>query len=117
MGLNNMEDQSTLKELLQRIHQRKAEVDALRPLSLEQEGRILQKFRLDWNYHSNLFRLPIEESVVQKVIEIRQLRKIKLPDAIIAATAPVHGCIVVSRNNSDFKGIDALEVLDPFTAT
>ncbi|MDO7886887.1 Fic family protein [Hymenobacter cheonanensis] len=31
----------------------KAELDALRPLAPEQEQRVLQKFRLDWNYHSN----------------------------------------------------------------
>lgn len=44
---------SSLKDLLQRINQRKAGVDALRPFTPEQEGRIMQKFRLDWNYHSN----------------------------------------------------------------
>ena len=31
----------------------KKELDALRPLSAEDEQRIMQKFRLDWNYHSN----------------------------------------------------------------
>ncbi len=31
----------------------KKELDALRPLNEEDEKRILQKFRLDWNYHSN----------------------------------------------------------------
>lgn len=31
----------------------KAQLDALRPLDLEQEKRIWQKFRFDWNYHSN----------------------------------------------------------------
>ncbi|UOR05666.1 Fic family protein [Hymenobacter aerilatus] len=31
----------------------KRELDELRPLSPEQEARILQKFRLDWNYNSN----------------------------------------------------------------
>lgn len=30
-----------------------AELEAMRPISPEQEARILQKFRLDWNYHSN----------------------------------------------------------------
>ncbi len=30
-----------------------SELDALRPLSKEDEARIMQKFRLDWNYHSN----------------------------------------------------------------
>ncbi len=31
----------------------KNELDTLRPLDEVQEGRIMQKFRLDWNYHSN----------------------------------------------------------------
>ena len=31
----------------------KKDLDALRPLSTEQELKIMQKFRLDWNYHSN----------------------------------------------------------------
>ncbi|MCU0326841.1 MAG: Fic family protein [Spirosomaceae bacterium] len=31
----------------------KAELDALRPIDKEREAIILQKFRLDWNYHSN----------------------------------------------------------------
>lgn len=64
---------------------------------------------------SILFRLPISESIVQKVIEIRQSRRIKLPDAIIAATALVHGCILVTRNISDFAGLSELTVLDPYT--
>ncbi len=33
--------------------QLKAELDALRPLTSDQEQRIWQKFRFDWNYHSN----------------------------------------------------------------
>ena len=33
--------------------QLKAELDALRPLTDDQEKRIWQKFRFDWNYHSN----------------------------------------------------------------
>ncbi|MEY3442408.1 MAG: hypothetical protein RLZZ519_689 [Bacteroidota bacterium] len=31
----------------------KTDLDAMRPLGAEQEARIMQKFRLDWNYHSN----------------------------------------------------------------
>lgn len=31
----------------------KADLDSLRPLSKEDELRVMQKFRLDWNYHSN----------------------------------------------------------------
>lgn len=31
----------------------KQQLDALRPLDPEQENKVMQKFRLDWNYHSN----------------------------------------------------------------
>ncbi|UPT65774.1 MAG: Fic family protein [Sphingobacteriales bacterium JAD_PAG50586_3] len=31
----------------------KKQVDALKPLPKDVEGKIMQKFRLDWNYHSN----------------------------------------------------------------
>lgn len=40
-------------ETLERAEQLKAELDSLRPLDSEAEARIIQKFRLDWNYHSN----------------------------------------------------------------
>jgi Fic family protein len=42
-----------LKGLLEKIDHLKHELDTLRPLTPEQEGRVMQKFRLDWNYHSN----------------------------------------------------------------
>lgn len=31
----------------------KEQLDTLRPIDVEQEKRIMQKFRLDWNFHSN----------------------------------------------------------------
>src|SRR5438876_9618624 len=40
-------------EILEKVEQLKAELDRLRPLDAETEARIMQKFRLDWNYHSN----------------------------------------------------------------
>lgn len=44
---------SGLQPLLEKIDRLRAEIDKLRPLSPEQEARVMQKFRLDWNYHSN----------------------------------------------------------------
>jgi Fic family protein len=41
------------KENLARAAALKAELDSLRPLTAEMEQRIMQKFRLDWNYHSS----------------------------------------------------------------
>ena len=40
-------------EILEKVQELKAELDNLRPFDAEAEARIMQKFRLDWNYHSN----------------------------------------------------------------
>ena len=40
-------------QVLEKSEKLKAELDNLRPLDAEAEARIMQKFRLDWNYHSN----------------------------------------------------------------
>ncbi len=40
-------------EVLNKIAQLKAELDSLRPLDKDREAAIMQKLRLDWNYHSN----------------------------------------------------------------
>lgn len=42
-----------LATIIQRVDELKTEIAALRPIDWEQEQRILQKFRIDWNYHSN----------------------------------------------------------------
>lgn len=62
---------------------------------------------------SSIFLLS--DAVVQKVIEMRRTHKIKLPDAIIAATALVHNLTLVSRNDQDFKPLKGLLYFNPFT--
>ncbi|SAL11923.1 filamentation induced by cAMP protein Fic [Caballeronia sordidicola] len=42
-----------LNEKLTKLDSVKAEIDAQRPISADQEQKLMQKFRLDWNYHSN----------------------------------------------------------------
>lgn len=58
--------------------------------------------------------LPIDEAVIEKTITIRQSKKIALGDAIIAASALVHNLALISRNISDFKYIESLQVVDPY---
>jgi predicted nucleic acid-binding protein len=58
--------------------------------------------------------LPIDSTVVEKTIVIRQAKKIGLGDAIIAATAFQHGLILITRNTSDFKNIRGLQIIDPY---
>ena len=49
--------------------------------------------------------LALSDDIANKTIEIRKLRKIKLPDAVIASTALIHDLTLVSRNDGDCKTI------------
>jgi Fic family protein len=40
-------------EIFKKIDALKKEIDAFRPISADLEAKIMQKFRLDWNYNSN----------------------------------------------------------------
>lgn len=56
----------------------------------------------------------VEDNIADKTIELRRrYQKIKLPDAIIAATALVNNLIIIIRDTSDFKNIKGLEYLNP----
>ena len=57
---------------------------------------------------------PLSGNVVKRTIELCKQNKIKLPDAIIAATALTENFILVTRNTDDFKKIPKLELLNPF---
>lgn len=58
--------------------------------------------------------LPLDDIVTHKTIELRRLhKKLKLGDAIIAASALVHNLTLLSRNLADFKNIEGLSVIDP----
>ena len=59
--------------------------------------------------------IELEQHIKYKTAEIRKMHTIKLPDAIIAATALVYDLTLISRNVSDFKNIEGLKVLNPFT--
>jgi predicted nucleic acid-binding protein len=58
--------------------------------------------------------IELEQPIKLKTADIRKAHKIKLPDAIIAATALVYDLTLISRNVIDFKGIQGLKVIDPF---
>lgn len=57
---------------------------------------------------------PLNEDVVEKCIALRQTLSIKLPDAIIAATALHLGIPLMTRNTEDFKQVPNLNLVNPF---
>ena len=58
--------------------------------------------------------LPLGNIVVQLAIELCRHSRIKLPDAIIAATAQAENLVLVTRNTDDFKHISDLQLLNPW---
>jgi len=57
--------------------------------------------------------LDLTGEVVTKTIEIRQKNRIKLPDAVIAASAIVNNLVLITRNVRDFQKIDDLILINP----
>jgi len=46
--------------------------------------------------------LPIDGAVAEMAVELRREHRVRLPDAIVWATARVHGRVLVTRNERDF---------------
>ena len=55
----------------------------------------------------------LSRPIVEQTILLRKSQKIKLPDAIIAATALVHDLTLITRNTGDFGKIAGLKTIDP----
>lgn len=57
---------------------------------------------------------PVDESTANKAIDLKRGKKIKLADAVIAATAILNNLKLVTKNVDDFKMIEGLEVVNIF---
>ncbi|MBN1924524.1 MAG: type II toxin-antitoxin system VapC family toxin [Prolixibacteraceae bacterium] len=61
---------------------------------------------------SNIY--PMDNDIVDKTIEVRRQYKIKLPDAVIAATALHYSFTLITNNTTDFLNINKLKILNPY---
>lgn len=57
--------------------------------------------------------IEIDKGVIDACISLRKALKIKLPDALIAATALSKKLTLVSRNTSDFDKVTGLKLVNP----
>ena len=58
----------------------------------------------------------VDHNIALITIELRKKYKIKLPDALIAATAIFYNLVLITRNVSDFEKIKGLEIVNPYSA-
>ena len=66
------------------------------------------------NFIADACVYEIDQEIKNQTAELRKHYNLKLPDAIIAATALVHGMTIVTRNVSDFAptGVPTLNPWD-----
>ena len=58
--------------------------------------------------------LDITPEVIIHCVDIRRDKKVKTPDAIIAATAIANDYTLISNNDKDFKGLKGLKYINPY---
>jgi predicted nucleic acid-binding protein len=54
----------------------------------------------------SLRRIELSTPIATRAVDLRRTLRLKLPDAIVLATADTEGCILVTRNDKDFDPND-----------
>jgi predicted nucleic acid-binding protein len=55
------------------------------------------------SFLSNFEIQPLSEEISEETIHLRKAHRLKIPDAIVYATAKTEGCLLISRNTKDFN--------------
>jgi predicted nucleic acid-binding protein len=66
------------------------------------------------NFIEDSIVLDITTDVITNCVVLRKTKKIKTPDAIIAATALAFNFTVITNNEKDFSNIKGLKVINPY---
>ena len=67
-----------------------------------------------YDFIENTMVFELEKDIKLKTAESRKTHNIKLPDAVIAATALTFHLTLITRNVIDFKNIDGIDLINPF---
>ena len=76
----------------------------------------LEQFNQASEFLSNDDVISLKENIVDETIQLRRQIRIKLPDAIIAATCIIKNYTLITRNIEDFKNVEGLDIINPFEA-
>lgn len=65
-----------------------------------EEEEVVEMFLRDFTV------VPVDRAVARAAVEVRRRERVRLPDAIIRASARVHSALLVTRNTKDFAADD-----------
>lgn len=108
--LNNLLPEPTA-DLLDKIEYEISVISRIELLSWKDMNA--SQLSLLYTIFDNCLIYPLDEEIILKTIEIRKKYKLKLPDAIIAATALTNKLTLIS-SDSEFEKIYGLKFLNPF---
>lgn len=63
------------------------------------------------NFFQSIINFPINNLVLEKAIEIRQIKKISIGDSVIAATALLNNLELLTNNEDDFSNLSGLKII------
>ena len=63
------------------------------------------------------YTIPLTDPIIELAVGLRQLRRMSLGDAIVAATALASSAVLWTANTEDFDHIDGLKVFNPLSKT
>lgn len=71
-----------------------------------------ERLRVEVFLEEHFVSIPFDRSVAHLAASIRRQKRIKLPDAAIAATALYTGSPLVTRNVRDFRAVSGLTIVE-----
>ncbi len=102
-------------DTLERIHRTSFNISIITNIEFLGWGRHIDEgYEKAKEFISFAHMILLNNKVADLTINIRRKNQIKLPDAVIAATALSNNLILVTRNDKDFKGVEDLEIYNPF---
>ncbi|WP_316846184.1 type II toxin-antitoxin system VapC family toxin [Pedobacter psychrodurus] len=121
MGINYLWDTNTVIYFLQRQFTPTAEkfIDDIISTNQPTISAITEIELLCWksilrNFIQDSYTYELDQDIKNQTAEIRKYYNLKLPDAIIAATAIVNKLTLITRNTKDFNKIPQLKVSNPY---
>lgn len=76
------------------------------PLTTESSARAFKEFV------SQTIIVNLDFAIAERAAEVRRTHRIKLMDAMVAATALTTGAVLVTKNTRDFKKVAGLRLFD-----
>ncbi|GAB6088587.1 type II toxin-antitoxin system VapC family toxin [Spirochaeta dissipatitropha] len=73
------------------------------------EEAVVKKFLHSFRAHD------LNQGISELAVENRRNKRIKMADNIIASTAQYHNLILVTRNVKDYRSLESLIILNPFS--